>query len=91
MSILRDGVFSSTSYHGRGMFGFDRSSYKNKLVLKSIKKRQRRKFKDHGLIPKQVLQVLWDLGYPSIFTLNLLPRNSLAGTNSLYITSAPFL
>lgn len=63
MSILEDGVFSSISYHGKGMFRFDRISYENKMLLKGIKERQRRKFKGRKLIPKQVLQVLWSLGY----------------------------
>jgi hypothetical protein len=63
MSILEDCVFSSTSYHGRGMFVFDRISDEQKLLLKTITKRQRRKFISHRLIPRQVLQILWDLDY----------------------------
>ena len=46
MSLLEDGVFSSTSYHGRGMFRFDRIGYKNKKLLKEINQRQRNKFKE---------------------------------------------
>ena len=63
MSILEDGVLSSTSYHGRGMFRFDRIGYKNKMLLKEITPRQRNKFKYDRLIPCKVLQVLWNLGY----------------------------
>ena len=63
MSTLEDCVFSSTSYHGRGMFIFDRISDEQQLLLKTITKRQRRKFISHRLIPRQVLQVLWVLGY----------------------------
>lgn len=63
MSILKDGVFSSTSYHGRGMFRFDLISYEHKMLLKSITKRQRRKFITVKMIPQQVLQVFWNLGF----------------------------
>jgi hypothetical protein len=63
MSILKDGVFTSISYHGRGMFRFDRISIDHKKLLKSIKPRQRRKFENNGLVPRQLLQVLWDLGF----------------------------
>ena len=63
MSILEDGVMSSTSYHGRGMFRFDRISYKHKRLLKDITKKQRRKFENYRLIPWQLLYVLWDMGY----------------------------
>jgi hypothetical protein len=60
MSLLEDGVFSSISYHGRGVFRFDRICYEHKKLLKSIKPRQRKKFENNGLIPWQLLQVLWD-------------------------------
>jgi len=60
MSILKDGVFSSISYHGHGIFRFDRICYEHKKLLKSIKPRQRKKFENNGLIPCQLLQVLWD-------------------------------
>ena len=63
MSILKDGVFSSISYHGQGIFRFDRISYEHKKLLKSIKSRQRKKFENIGLVPRQLLQVLWDLGF----------------------------
>ena len=63
MSILEDGVLSSTSYHGRGMFRFDRIGYKNKILLKKIIPRQRNKFKGDRLIPSKLLQVLWNLDY----------------------------
>ena len=63
MSFLEDGVLSSTSYYGRGFFRFDRIGDANKKLLKKIVKRQRRKFKDDKLIPRQLLQVLWNLGY----------------------------
>jgi hypothetical protein len=63
MSTLDDFVFSSKSYHGRGMFRFDRISYEHKMLLKSITKGQRIKFRNYRLIPRQVLQVLWDLDY----------------------------
>jgi len=61
MSILKDGVFSSISYQGRGMFSFDRICDEHKKLLKSIKSRQRKKFENNGLVPRQLLQVLWDL------------------------------
>ena len=63
MSILKDGVFSSISYHGRGMFSFDRICDEHKKLLKSIKPRQRKKFENNGLVPRQLLQVLWDLDF----------------------------
>ena len=63
MSILSDGVFSSTSYWGRGDFKFGQISYNHKIQLKSISKRQRARFKKYGTVPKQLLTILWDLGY----------------------------
>jgi hypothetical protein len=63
MSVLEDGVFSSISYHGRSMFSFERICYEHKRLLKSIKPRQRKKFEIKGLVPWQLLQVLWDLGF----------------------------
>lgn len=63
MSILNDLVHSSTSYHGLGMFRFDRISYRSKMLLKSITKSQRKKYKDRELIPYQGLQALWNMGY----------------------------
>lgn len=63
MSILTDGVFSSISYFGRGDFQFDRISYKHKMLLKSISKRQRARFKKFGTVPKQLLTIFWELGY----------------------------
>lgn len=60
MSLLEDGVFSSISYDGHGVFRFDRICYEHKKLLKSIKPRQRKKFENNGLIPCQLLQVLWD-------------------------------
>ena len=63
MSLLEDGVFSSTSYRGLGLFRFDSISYAQKKLLKSIKPRQRRKFKNNGLVPWQLLHVLWDMDF----------------------------
>jgi hypothetical protein len=63
MSILSEGVFSSISFHGLGVFRFDRISYEHKVLLKSISKRDRQKFDRLGLVPKQLLQVFWDLGF----------------------------
>lgn len=63
MSTLEDGVLSSKSYHGRGMFRFDRISYDHKMLLKKITQRQRKKFREKRLIPWQLLQVFWDLDY----------------------------
>ena len=63
MSVLEDGVYSSISYYGRSMFSFDRICYEHKKLLKSIKPRQRKKFENIGLVPRQLLQVLWDLGF----------------------------
>jgi hypothetical protein len=63
MSVLEDGVFSSISYHGRSIFRFDRICYEHKKLLKSIKSRQRKKFENNGLVPRQLLQVLWDMDF----------------------------
>jgi len=63
MSVLEDGVYSSISYYGRSMFSFDRISFEHKKLLKSIKPRQRKKFKNLKLVPWQLLQVLWDLDF----------------------------
>jgi hypothetical protein len=63
MSILTDGVFSSISYFGRGDFQFDQISYEHKMLLKSISKRQRARFKKFGTVPKQLLILFWELGY----------------------------
>jgi hypothetical protein len=63
MSILEDGVFSSVSYHGHGIFRFDRICDEHKTLLKSIKPRQRKKFRKNGLVPRQLLQVLWELDF----------------------------
>lgn len=63
MSILKDGVLSSISYNGRGMFRFDHICDEHKKLLKSIKPRQRKKFKNNGLVPRQLLQVLWELDF----------------------------
>jgi hypothetical protein len=63
MTVLEDGVYSSISFYGRSMFSFDRISYEHKKLLKSIKPRQRKKFKNMKLVPWQLLQVLWDLDF----------------------------
>ncbi len=63
MSLLSDGVFSSVSFYGCGDFQFDCISHAHKILLKSITKRQRAKFKKQGTIPLQLLKVLWDLGW----------------------------
>ena len=63
MSVLEDGVFSSISYYGRSIFSFDRICFEHKKLLKSIKPRQRKKFENKSLVPWQLLQVLWDLGF----------------------------
>jgi hypothetical protein len=63
MSILKDGVKTSTSYHGLRMFKYACISYDHKMLLKSITRRQRSKFKKYKLIPSQVLQFFWDRGY----------------------------
>ena len=63
MSILTDGVFSSISYFGRGDFQFDQISYEHKMLLKSISKRQRARFKKFGTVPNQLLTIFWELGY----------------------------
>ena len=63
MSILYDGVFSSVSLYGRGDFQFEDISYAHKMLLKSITKRQRAKFKKMEIMPPQLLRVLWDLGW----------------------------
>ncbi len=63
MSLLYDGIFSSVSFNGRGDFQFNIISYAHKVLLKSITKRQRARFKKHGTIPPQLLQVLWGLGW----------------------------
>ena len=64
MSFLYDGVYSSVSYYGRGFFEFNRIGPENTKLLKSIKKRQRRRFKsEKKTIPQQLLQVLWHLEF----------------------------
>ena len=63
MSLLYDGVFSSVSLKGRGDFQFNILSHNHKMLLKSITKRQRAKFKKKGTIPPQLLRVLWELGW----------------------------
>ena len=63
MSLLYDGVFSSVSLKGRGDFQFNILSHNHKMLLKSITKRQRSKFKKQGTIPPQLLRVLWELGW----------------------------
>ena len=63
MTVLGDGVYSSISYYGRSMFSFDRICYEHKKLLKSIKPRQRKKFKNKHLVPWQLLQVLWNLDF----------------------------
>ena len=63
MTVLEDGVYSSISYLGRSMFSFDRICNEHKRLLKSIKPRQRKKFKNMKLVPWQLLQVLWDLDF----------------------------
>jgi len=64
MSMLKkEGVLGSLSCHGDGLFRFERFSQEHKNLLRSIKPRQRKKFENHGLVPPQVLQVLWDLDF----------------------------
>ena len=63
MSMLKEGVLGSLSIYGDGLFRFERISQEQKNLLKSIKTRQRKKFENHGLVPRQVLQVLWDLDF----------------------------
>ena len=63
MALLEDGVFSSTSYRGLGQFRFDCIPYEHKMLLKSIKPRQRKKFNNLGLVPWQLLHVLWDMDF----------------------------
>ena len=63
MALLEDGVFSSTSYLGLGQFRFDCISYEHKMLIKSIKPRQRKKFSQLRLVPWQLLHVLWDMDF----------------------------
>lgn len=63
MSLLSDGVNSGRFYNGRGDFQFGELSKSHEFLLKSISKRQRRKFKRHETIPCQLLIVLWENGY----------------------------
>ncbi len=63
MSILHDGVFSSTTRNGLGMFEFNSLNIKQVTFLKAITKRQRSKFKKFGIIPLNLLHVLWDFGF----------------------------
>jgi hypothetical protein len=63
MSLLSDGVYSSITFNGLGDFRFiDLLTYHQQL-LKSISKRQRAKYARYGIVPHQVLRVLWDNGY----------------------------
>ena len=63
MSMSNDGVLGSLSYRGDGLFRVERMSKEHKKLLRSIKPRQRKKLENHGLVPRQVLQVLWDLDF----------------------------
>jgi hypothetical protein len=63
MSLLSDGVNSGRFYNGRGDFQFGEISLSHEFLLKSISKRQRRKFRRYGIIPRQLLIVLWENGY----------------------------
>ena len=64
MSILIDAIISSVQKNGYGKFKFNRISDEHKLLLKSITKRQRKKFFKYRLIPQQVLQIIWDIYLP---------------------------
>lgn len=63
MNIIEDGVFTKTSYFGRGVYRFDSISYDHKMLLQSISKRQRAKYIRYGIVPQQLLVVLWENGY----------------------------
>jgi hypothetical protein len=63
MSLLKDAVFTSTSYHGRKRFKFNQMTEENKILIKSVTKRQRRKFKNFKIVPLPVLEVLWNMGF----------------------------
>ena len=63
MNIIEDGVFTKTSYFGRGVYRFDSISYDHKILLQSISKRQRAKYIRYGIVPQQLLVVLWENGY----------------------------
>ena len=63
MSLLSDGVYSSITLNGRGDFSFANLSKSHEGLLKSITKRQRAKFKRYGIVPRQLLIVLWENGF----------------------------
>jgi hypothetical protein len=61
--ILSDGVLSSISFRGEGIFEFDRLEDSQVAQLKSISKRQRAKYKRFAQVPVQVISVLWEMGF----------------------------
>lgn len=61
MSILRDLIFSSTSFDGFGIFSFDELDFHQVKMIKDITKRQRAKFKKKDIIPLNALLILHDL------------------------------
>jgi len=63
MSLLNSGVYSSISNNGYGDFQFGEISMSHEFLLKSISKRQRAKFQRYGIIPRQLLVVLWENQY----------------------------
>jgi hypothetical protein len=63
MSLLNSGVYSSISNNGYGDFQFGEISMSHEFLLKSISKRQRAKFQRYGIIPRQLLIVLWENQY----------------------------
>lgn len=62
MAIITDAVFASTHWNGLGFFKFDVVPLKVKTSLKAVTKRQRHKYKKHGIIPLPVLEALWFMG-----------------------------
>jgi len=63
MSLLSDGVYSSVTFNGIGDFKFSDLQKYHQQLIRSISKRQRAKYARHGIVPRQILTILWDNGY----------------------------
>ncbi len=63
MSLLSDGVYSSITLNGIGDFKYSELRKYHQKLIQSVTKRQRAKYARHGIIPCQILKVLWDNGY----------------------------
>lgn len=62
MSLLSNAILSSITRGGIGFFEYDTIPHDVKFALKAVTKRQRRKFKQYGIVPVPVLEAFWHLG-----------------------------